>query len=234
MRSPETLRILRDTAIRENIEYAKRLGVAPSLSVTAIKPSGTVSQMVNCASGVHPRHAEYYIRRIRISATDALFKLVRAQGIPYHPEVGQTGGAVSTFVLEFPVQAPAGSVFKNDMTAIEQLEYWKMVKQDYTEHNPSATISVGDGEWIGVVQWIEDNWDIIGGLSFLPRHNHLYSLAPYEAIDQETYKRLTVNFPVIDYSKLVMFEQSDETEQVRELACAGGVCDMDPVFAAVQ
>ena len=234
VRSPETLRILRDTAIRENIEYAKRLGVAPSLSVTAIKPSGTVSQMVNCASGVHPRHAEYYIRRIRISATDALFKLVRAQGIPHHPEVGQTGGAVSTFVLEFPVQAPAGSVFKNDMTAIEQLEYWKMVKQDYTEHNPSATISVGDGEWIGVVQWIEDNWDIIGGLSFLPRHNHLYSLAPYEAIDQETYKRLTVNFPVIDYSKLVMFEQSDETEQVRELACAGGVCDMDPVFAAVQ
>lgn len=229
VRSPETLQKMRDAAVRENAKYAKRFGIPASMSVTAVKPSGTVSQTLNCSSGLHPRHAQYYIRRVRISATDSLFKLMRDQGVPMHPEVGQSEGAANTYVLEFPVKAPSGSVFKNDLSALEQLEYWKTVKLNYTEHNPSATISVGDDEWVGVVAWIEKNWDWIGGLSFLPRENHMYRLAPYEAIDEATYERLSAAFPDIDYSKLVTYERSDETEQARELACAGGTCEIEPV-----
>lgn len=234
VRNAETLQKMRDTAVKENAKYAKRFGVPASMSVTAVKPSGTVSQTFNCSSGLHPRHAKYYIRRVRISATDSLFRLMRDQGVPLHAEVGQSEETANTFVLEFPVKAPEGSVFKNDLSALEQLEYWKTVKLNYTEHNPSATISVGDDEWIGVVAWIEKNWDIIGGLSFLPRENHVYRLAPYEAIDEETYARLAAAFPQIDYSKLVTYEQTDETEQARELACAGGTCEIEPMPEAAQ
>ena len=230
-REPETLQKMRDAAIRENVKYAKRFGIPQSMSVTAVKPSGTVSQTFNCSSGLHPRHSAYYIRRVRISATDSLFKLMRDQGVPHHPEVGQAPGEANTYVIEFPVKAPSGSVFKNDLTALEQLEYWKTVKLNYTEHNPSATISVGDDEWIGVVAWIEKNWDIIGGLSFLPRENHVYRLAPYETIDEETYARLAAEFPEVDYSKLITYERTDETEQVKELACAGGACEIEPIPA---
>ncbi|MEK7582028.1 MAG: ATP cone domain-containing protein [Patescibacteria group bacterium] len=226
-RKPETLRAMRDTAIKTNILYAKRFGIKPSMSVTAVKPSGTVSQTFNCSSGIHPRHSKYYIRRVRISATDSLFKMLKDQGVPHYPEVGQSEENANTFVLEFPVEAPGGSVFKDDLTALEQLEYWKVVKLNYTEHNPSATISVGEDEWIGVVDWIQKNWDIIGGLSFLPRFDHIYRLAPYETIDKKRYDELVASFPNIDYAKLVTYEHADETEQRKELACVGGVCDID-------
>lgn len=229
VRNPEVLRKMRDAAVRENAKYAKRFGIPASMSVTAVKPSGTVSQTFNCSSGLHPRHAQYYVRRIRISATDSLFKLVRDQGVPHYPEVGQTADTANTFVLEFPIKAPKGSVFKNDLSALAQLEYWKTVKLNYTEHNPSATISVGDDEWIGVMDWIEKNWNIIGGLSFLPRENHVYRLAPYEAISEKEYERLAANFPQIDYAKLITYERHDETEQARELACTGGTCEIEPL-----
>lgn len=226
VRDGKMMRKMRDAAIRANQAYAKRFGVPASSSVTCVKPSGTVSQTFDCSSGIHPRYSQYYIRRVRISATDSLFKMMRDQGVTAHPEVGQNAEEATTFVLEFPVKAPSGSVFKNDLSAIEQLEYWKMVKINYTEHNPSATISVGDEEWVAVVAWLFENWDIIGGLSFLPRENHVYRLAPYEAIDKKTYEKLAANFPKIDYSKLVMYERTDETEQKRELACAGGTCEV--------
>jgi hypothetical protein len=135
-------------------------------------------------------------------------------------------GEATTYVLEFPVKAPAGSVFKNDLSAIQQLEYWKMVKLNFTEHNPSATISVGEEEWVAVVAWLFDNWDIVGGLSFLPRENHVYRLAPYEPIDKKTYEQLAARFPQIDYSKLVIYERTDETDQKKELACVGGTCEI--------
>ena len=151
------------------------------------------------------------------------------QGVPYYPEVGQSKENANTYVLEFPVEAPNGSAFKDDLTAMEQLEYWKTVKLNYTEHNPSATISVGEDEWIGVVDWIQKNWDIVGGLSFLPRFDHVYQLAPYESIDKKRYEEMVANFPNIDYSKLVIYERTDETEQKKELACVGGVCDIDMV-----
>ncbi|MES2135086.1 MAG: ATP cone domain-containing protein [Patescibacteria group bacterium] len=232
-REPETLRAMRDIAVKTNAVYAKRFGVKASLSVTAVKPSGTVSQTFNCSSGIHPRHSKYYIRRIRISATDSLFKMLKDQGVPYYPEVGQSRESASTYVLEFPVASPKGSVFKDDFSALEQLEYWKLVKLNYTEHNPSATISVGENEWIAVVDWIQKNWEIIGGLSFLPRFDHVYQLAPYEAIDKERYEEMTAKFPRIDYSKLVTYEHTDETEQKKELACVGGTCEIDE-FVAVE
>ncbi len=228
-RQPEVMRKVRDMAIQTNTTYAKRFGVERSMAVTAVKPSGTVSQTFNCASGIHPRHAPYYVRRVRISATDSLFKMMRDQGVPYYPEVGQSMEEANTFVLEFPVKAPDHSKearFKDDLSAIDQLEYWKQVKINLTEHNPSATISVSENEWIGVVDWIQKNWDIIGGLSFLPRSDHVYRLAPYETITKEEYEARISRFPEVDYSNLIAYERQDESDMKRELACAGGTCEI--------
>jgi ribonucleoside-diphosphate reductase alpha chain len=226
-REPQTLRAMRDMAVRTNAVYAKRFGVNAATAVTAVKPSGTVSQTFNCSSGIHPRHAQYYVRRVRISATDSLFAMLKDQGVPHSPEVGQSAENATTYVLEFPIKAPDGSTFKDDLSALDQLEYWKVVKQNYTEHNPSATISVGEDEWISVIDWLQKNWGIVGGLSFLPRFDHVYRLPPYEAITKERYEELAAAFPQIDYAKLVAYERTDETEQKKELACAGGVCEID-------
>ena len=225
-RDPQMLSKLRLEAIRVNKIYAKRFGISESTCITAVKPSGTVSQTVDCASGMHPRHAPYYIRRVRISATDALFKMLKDQGVPYHPEVGQTLEEANTFVLEFPMKSPQGAICKDDISAIEQLEHWKVVKINYTEHNPSVTISIGEDEWIKVAHWLYQNWDIVGGLSFLPRTNHVYQLAPYEAIDENKYKELVSKMPDFDFSKIITYEIKDETEVKRELACVSGVCDI--------
>ena len=225
-RDPKVLQRLKKEAIRINKIYAKKFGINESTCITCVKPSGTVSQTVDCSSGMHPRHAPYYIRRIRISATDALFKMLKDQGVPYYPEVGQNYENATTFVLEFPMKAPNGAICKDDVSAIEQLEHWKVVKLNYTEHNPSVTISVGEDEWIKVAHWLYQNWEIIGGLSFLPRSNHVYQLAPYEAIDEKKYKELTAKMPTLDFSKIVIYEKMDETEVKKELACVSGTCDI--------
>lgn len=226
VRKPAILKNLKSEINKVNKTYAQKFGIPRSSATTCVKPSGTVSQTFDCASGMHPRHSEYSIRRVRISATDSLFKMLKDQGVPYHPEVGQTLENANTYVLEFPVKAPQGAIFKDDITAIDQLEHWKDVKLKYTEHNPSVTVSVGNDEWITVANWVYENWDIVGGLSFLPRTEHAYRLAPYEEIDKETYTDLKNNFPDIDFSKLVLYEQSDETDQKKELACVGGTCDV--------
>ncbi len=231
VRKPEVMKKLRLETIKLNKVYAKRFGVNQSTCITCVKPSGNLSQTVDCSSGMHPRHAPYYIRRARIASTDALFKMLKDQGVPYHPEVGQTMENATTYVLEFPIKAPHGSIFKNDQTAIDQLEYWKMVKVNYTEHNPSVTISIGENEWIETAHWLYKNWDIIGGLSFLPRDNHVYQLAPYEAIDKSRFDELNARFESLDFSKIVTYELSDETEVKKELACVGGVCEIEPVHA---
>ncbi len=209
-----------------NDEYSARFGINQSTSITAVKPSGTLSQLVDCASGMHPRHSEYYIRRVRISATDSLFKMLRDQGVPYHPEVGQSAENATTYVLEFPVKAPSHAIFRDDVSALDQLEHWKNVKVNYTEHNPSVTISVGEDEWLKVGNWVYENWDIVGGLSFLPRDNHVYQLAPYESIDKATYDSISPRFKDIDYSKIMTYEMRDETDQKKELACAGNLCEV--------
>ncbi len=225
-RQADVLQSMREEAVRINAEFASRLGVNTSTCITCVKPSGTVSQTVDCSSGMHPRHSEYYIRRVRISATDSLFKMLRDQGVPYYPEVGQSLASATTYVLEFPVKAPEGSVYKNDISALELLEYWKTVKINYTEHNPSVTISVGEDEWIEVGNWVYKNWDIVGGLSFLPRDNHVYQLAPYEAIDRERYEELSKKLEHIDYSKIISYEKTDELDVKKELACTSGVCEV--------
>lgn len=226
VRNPEVLKKLKEETIRVNKIYAKRFGVNESTCITCVKPSGTVSQTFDCASGMHPRFAPYYIRRIRISSTDALFAMLKDQGVPYHPEVGQSVENATTYVMEFPVKAPAGAICNKDLTAIDQLEHWKMVKENYTEHNPSVTIYVGDDEWIDVANWLHKNWEIVGGLSFLPRSNHVYQLAPYEPISKEKYEEMIKKIEHIDFAKIVTYEVEDETEVKKELACVAGLCEI--------
>jgi ribonucleoside-triphosphate reductase (thioredoxin) len=226
VRNPEILQKLKKEVLKTNGIYAKRFGINSSTCTTCVKPSGTVSQTVDCASGMHTRHALYYIRRVRISATDSLFKMLRDQGVPYFPEVGQSKNNATTYVLEFPIKAPKNAVCKDDLSAIEQLEFWKMVKVNYTEHNPSVTISVGESEWIAVANWVYENWDIVGGLSFLPRNEHVYQLAPYEEIDEKKYNELKEKMHNIDFSKIITYEKQDETEVKKELACTGGLCEI--------
>lgn len=232
VQNPKTLQKLRDESIKVNQLYAKRFGISASTCVTCVKPSGNGSQTVDSSSGMHPRHSKFYIRRVRISSNDSLFRMLKDQGVPYSPEVGQNTETASTFVLEFPVRAPEGvKVFKNSLTAIEQLEYWKMVKINFTEHNPSTTISVGENEWVGVANWLYENWEIIGGLSFLPRDNHVYKLAPYEEINEKRYAELIKKLDHFDFSKLITYEREDETETKKELACVSGVCEIDDIVA---
>jgi ribonucleoside-diphosphate reductase alpha chain len=223
MRS-EVLLQLRDHAVEVNKEYAKRFGIAPSSAVTCGKPSGTVSQLVDASSGGHARFAPYYIRRVRISSTDPLFRMLKDQGLRFFPEVGQTYDSATTFVFEFPVKAPEGSVFHP--SALEQLDHWMRLKRAYTEHNPSVTISVRPDEWVLVLSWLRENWRYVGGLSFLPADDHVYQLAPYEAITKEKYEEMLKTFEGIDYSRIVTYEKEDETQGSKELACVSGVCEI--------
>src|ERR1035437_9867391 len=156
--------------------------------------------------------------------------MLKDQGVPHHPEVGQSKENATTYVLEFPVKAPAGSLYKDDISALDQLEHWKLVKTNYTEHNPSVTISVGEDEWIEVANWVYKNWEIVGGLSFLPRDNHVYQLAPYEEIDENKYNELAKRFEHIDYSKIITYEKTDELDVKKELACVAGVCEIALYF----
>jgi uncharacterized membrane protein len=226
VRNPQTLARLREEAVRVNKIYAERFGMNPSTCITCVKPSGTVSKAFDTASGMHPRFAQYYIQRIRISASDSLFKMLKDQGVPYHPEVGQSAETATTYVLEFPVKSPDGAIVRDDLSAIDQLEYWKMVKENYTEHNPSVTINVSDDEWLAVANWVYEHWDIVGGLSFLPRSSHVYQLAPYEAITEQRYYELLKQVEHIDFAEIVAYEVRDETEVKSELACFAGSCDI--------
>ncbi|MBI2035643.1 MAG: ribonucleoside-triphosphate reductase, partial [Candidatus Liptonbacteria bacterium] len=235
-RNPKTLLKMKNEAIEVNKEYARKMEFNRSTCITCVKPSGTVSQLVDASSGMHPRYAKYYLRRVRIAATDTLFQMLKEQKFPYLPEVGQGMDMASTYVLEFPVKAPAGSVFKDDLTAIEQLEYWKKVKENFTEHNPSVTVSVGQGEWVKTANWLYDNWEMLGGLSFLPREDHVYQLAPYEEITEERYNELMSRLPQVDFSHIVAYEKDDETQGSKELACVSGVCEIElpPIAVPVK
>lgn len=225
VRDKDILDAMLQTALATNKKYAKRFDINESTCITCVKPSGTVSQLVNASSGMHPRHSAYYIRRVRISSTDPLFQMLKDQKFPYHPEIGQLEGSASTYVLEFPVKSPK-SLYRNDLTAIQQLEHWQLVKKSFTEHNPSVTISVGEDEWIEVANWLYKNWNILGGLSFLPREDHVYTLAPYEEIDEEKYNELEQKIPAIDFASLVIYEEEDQTSGAQELACVSGACDL--------
>lgn len=226
VRDADVLRELKKVAIETNQEFAKRFGINDSVAITCVKPSGTVSQLVNSSSGIHTRWSKYYIRRIRISATDPLFQFMSISGLPAFPEVGEDPNRPSTWVLEFPVKSPEDSITRHDLNAIQQLEIWKMFKENYTEHNPSSTIYVNEDEWIDVLKWLNDNWAIVGGLSFLPKTHHVYTLAPYEEITGERYNEMIAAFPQLDYSLLSTLETEDFTTGAKEYACVSGNCEI--------
>ncbi|MCL4508367.1 MAG: hypothetical protein M1296_02445 [Chloroflexi bacterium] len=225
-KNPALMAELRDLTIATNAEYAQRLGINPSAAVTCVKPSGNASQMADCASGMHPRFARHYVRRVRVSATDPLYRLLHDAGAPLFPEVGQQQETATTWVVEFPVKAPDGAITRHNMSALEQLEYWLTVKIQFTEHNPSQTIYVGPDEWDTVGRWVYDHWNEIGGLSFLPRSDHVYQLAPYEDISEQEYQDRLTAFPKIDYRLLATYELEDRTESTREFACTGDRCEI--------
>lgn len=215
--------IARDTAR----EWAEAMGINTPKAITSVKPSGTVSQLVDSSSGIHPRHNPYYIRRVRVAKEDPVAQFLIDKGVPAHPEVGQTWDDYSTVVFDFPLKSPEGSFCRNDETALEQLEYWKMVKLNWTDHNPSQTIYVSEDEWLAVGAWVYDNFDLIGGLSFLPRDGGVYELAPYEDITEEQYNELVKEMPEdIDWTELDQYEKTDQTTGSREYACVAGACDL--------
>jgi len=226
VRDEKNLRDLREEGVKTNKKYAKRFGVNESTSITCVKPHGNSGQLLGVGSGMHTWYAKYYVRRVRISVTDPLLKLAKDQGVPVHPEIGYSTSNATTMVLEFPCKAPEGAIVNKDVNALEMLEEWKKLKINFTEHNPSVTIYVGDDEWIAVANFIYKNWDIIGGLSFLPRDNHVYKLAPYEEITKEEYETRLKALGQLDFSRLLIYEKSDQTIGAKELACAGGTCEI--------
>ena len=225
VRDAAVLQKLKEEAIRVNRIFAERFKINPSTCVTCVKPSGTVSQLVNASSGMHPRYAKYYIRRVEIDAADPLFRMLRDQKIPYHPKYGQAEGHATNYVLEFPIKSPEGATTRHDLTALDQLEYWKRVKTNYTEHNPSITVYIAEDEWLEAGNWLWKNWDILGGLSFLPQDDSVYPQPVYEEIDEDEYKRKLAAFPEIDYSQILAYEIYNE-KGAHELACATGICEI--------
>jgi len=229
IRDDKNLRILRQESITTNKKYAKRFKVNESTAITCVKPHGNSGQLLGVGSGMHTWYSHYYIRRVRISVNDPLLKLAQDQGVPVHPEVGYSTANAMKMVLEFPCKAPEGALVNKDVTALEFLEEWRRLKVNFTEHNPSATVYVSDSDWIAVADFVYKNWEIVGGLSFLPRNNHVYQLAPYEEITKEEYERRLKQLKHIDFSKLVMYEREDQTTGSKELACVSGVCEIDVV-----
>lgn len=218
---------MRQTAIDTAEEWSRLLNINMSAAITTVKPSGTVSQLVNTSSGLHPRYAPYYIRRLRISKTDKLSNFLINLGVPYYPEVGQELENARTLVFEFPIKSPNSSVMIGEVNALEQLEYWLMLQKYWCEHKPSITIYVKDNEWLKVGNWVYENWSYVSGISFLPVEKHVYELAPYEEIDEEKYEELLENFPEkLDFSLLDSLEEEDTTEGSKQYACSAGGCEL--------
>ena len=224
--SADALRALKMRALRISRKAADAIGVHHSKAVTCIKPSGTVSQLVNSASGMHPRYSKYYLRRYRISASDPLRHMMEDQGITFYPEVGSRRERPTTYVCEFGVESPDCSLTRRDFRAIDQLELYKRIQEHWCEHNASLTVYVRDNEWFEVGNWVYQNWDIINGISFLPYDGGRYELAPYKEINKATYEEFIQKMPKIDYTELIEFELEDTTTGAREYACVGGSCDI--------
>ena len=219
-----TLSKLREVAVETNAEWAERLKINPSVAITCVKPSGTVSQLVDSASGIHARHSPYYIRTVRGDNKDPLTQFMIDQGIPNEPCVfkGDT-----TTVFSFPVMSPNRAVTRDDMTAIEQLEMWLTYQRYWCEHKPSVTISVRDDEWLAVGAFVYEHFDEMSGVSFLPHSDHTYQQAPYQDCTREEYKALLKSMPKqIDWEALSEYEQEDNTVAMQTMACSGDVCEI--------
>ena len=220
----KTLEHLREVAVRTNTTWADRLGIASSAAITCVKPSGTVSQLVDSASGIHARHALHYIRTVRGDNKDPLTQMMKDQGIPNSPCVMKPD---TTTVFSFPQKSPNKAVTRNDMSAIEQLETWLTYQRHWCEHKPSVTVTVRSDEWMEVGAFVYKHFDEMSGVSFLPHSDHTYQQAPYQDCTKDDYKKLSAIMPKsIDWSKLSEYEQEDNTIAMQVMACSGDVCEM--------
>ena len=220
----KSLEHLRAIAVATNAEWAKLLGIPASTSISCVKPSGTVSQLVDSASGIHARHSPYYIRTVRGDNKDPLTQFMIDRGIPNEPCVMKPD---STVVFSFPVKSPEKSVTRNDMSAVEQLELWLTYQRHWCEHKPSVTITVRDEEWMEVGAFVYEYFDEMSGVSFLPHSDHSYQQAPYQEIDKVEYKELLSKMPTrIDWSELSDYESEDNTVSMQTMACSGDSCEI--------
>ena len=211
---------LKEEAIETNKKWAKRLGINVSTAITAVKPSGTVSQLVDSASGIHPRYSEQYVRRVRADARDPLCGVLEASGVPVEDDVM----SATTKVFSFPVKSPKDAIVATDMGAMEQLKLWEIYQDYWCEHKPSMTCYYRDDEFLEVGQWLYNKFDKVSGISFLPYAEHSYQQAPYEPVDKATYSNLVANFPKsIEWN---VSEASDMTEGSQQLACTGNSCEI--------
>jgi len=215
---------LKEVAVETNKEWAKKLGINQSVSITCVKPSGTVSQLVDAASGIHARHNPFYIRTVRGDKKDPLTKMMSDAGFPVEDDVMNPS---HTAVFSFPMKVDKGAVFRTDMTAIEQLKLWLEYQKHWCEHKPSVTISVKEHEWLEVGAWVYDNFDYMSGVSFLPFSEHTYKQAPYQDCDKEKYDEILKSMPTnVDWTKLGEYETQDMTIGSQELACVAGGCEI--------
>lgn len=219
----EWLRKLREHAVNINESWAQTLGINQSVAITTVKPSGTVSQLVDSASGIHPRYSKHYVRTVRADKKDPLAQFMRVEGFPVEDCVVKPE---TVDVFSFPVQGPEHAVFRNDMTAIEQLEHYLMFKQHWCEHNPSITVYVREHEWLAVGHWVYTHFDDVGGVSFLPHTNHVYQQAPYTECSEAEYLELRAKMPTVSWDKLQEFEVEDSTTNTQTLACSAGMCEL--------
>jgi ribonucleoside-diphosphate reductase alpha chain len=216
---------LRKVATETNRALAEKLGINQSAAITTVKPSGNSSQLLNCSSGLHARWAPYYERNVRVAATSPIFKVLRDAAVPMDPENGQTREDANTWVIHFPMKSPDGAITRKDRGAIEQCDYWLHNKLNWTDHNPSVTITYRPDEVVELTRWIWEHRDFIGGMAFLPSFDAHYAQLPYIEISQDEYERRVAEFPEIDFSKLFRYESSDLTSAAQELACMAGGCD---------
>ncbi len=217
------LRDLRAHSVAVNAEWAAKLGINPAAAITTVKPSGTVSQLVDSASGIHPRYSKYYVRTVRADKKDPLAQFMRAEGFPVE-DCARKPDSVDIF--SFAVKGPETGVFRNDMTAVEQLEHYLMFKREWCEHNPSITVYVRDHEWLAVGSWVYNNFDDVGGVSFLPHSDHIYPQAPYTEVEKEAFEALAAKTPAFNWAGLQDFEKEDTTTNQQTLACTAGVCEL--------
>lgn len=223
--SKENLNELKDLVVQTNVEWAERLGINPSVATTCVKPSGTVSQLVNSASGLHARHSRYYLRTVRADNKDPLTEFLKAEGVYWEPDVMAPS---STSVFYFPVESPEGTVTRDEQNALEALELWKHLQDNWCEHKPSATINVKEDEWLEVGAWVYKHFDSLSGISFLPYDGGSYQQAPYQALTKDEFEAWKEKHPTpdIDWSRLSDFEFEDATTGAQEYACSGGVCEV--------
>ena len=221
---PDMLERLKEVAVVANQKFAKELKIKPSAAITCVKPSGTVSQLVDSASGIHARHSAHYVRTVRADNKDPLTAFLIDQGVPSEPCVMKPD---TTTVFSFPITAPAGAVTRTEMSSLMQLEVWKRYAIHWCEHKPSVTISVRDDDWLKVGAWVYDNFDLLSGISFLPQDNHTYQQAPYQECDESVVKELTDKMPDnIVWSLLSEFDREEAITSTQTLACSGDSCEV--------